>query len=48
VAVLEVGIGQAAEVEALALAQGLAHMATRPDLAGIPRAVVLAARDPAA
>ncbi len=48
VAVLEVGIGQAAEVEALARAMGLPHLATRLDLAGIPRAVVLAARDPMA
>ncbi len=48
VAVLEVGIGQAAPVAALGIAQGLAHIATRPDLAGIPRAVVLAARDPLA
>jgi release factor glutamine methyltransferase len=48
VAVLEVGIGQAAPVAALALAQGLAHIATRPDLAGIPRAVVLAGGDPMA
>lgn len=48
VAVLEVGIGQAAPVAALALAQGLAHIATRPDLAGILRAVVLAGGDPMA
>jgi release factor glutamine methyltransferase len=41
VAVLEVGIGQADEVAALARAGGLAHRATRADLAGIPRAVVL-------
>ena len=48
VAVLEVGIGQAADVAALATALGLSHITTRPDLAGIPRAVVLAARDPLA
>lgn len=48
VAVLEVGIGQAADVAALATTLGLAHIATRPDLASIPRAVVLAARDPLA
>jgi len=43
VAVLEVGIGQARDVAALAQARGLTHPETRPDLAGIPRAVVLGA-----
>lgn len=43
VAVLEVGIGQARDVAALAQARGLTHRETRPDLAGIPRAVVLGA-----
>lgn len=42
VAVLEAGIGQADDIAALARAHGLAHRETRPDLAGIPRAVVLA------
>ena len=41
VAVLEVGVGQANDVASLAQAHGLAHRTTRPDLAGIPRAVVL-------
>lgn len=40
VAVLEVGIGQAEAVASLGLAQGLASLVV-PDLAGVPRAVVL-------
>jgi release factor glutamine methyltransferase len=40
VAVLEIGIDQAASVCDLAAAAGL-HAETRPDLAGIPRAVVI-------
>ena len=41
VAVLELGQGQENVVAALAAQAGLAHLATRADLAGIPRAVVL-------
>jgi release factor glutamine methyltransferase len=41
-AVLEVGIHQATPVAALARTHGLTHRETRPDLAGIPRALVLA------
>lgn len=41
--VLELGIGQAADVARLACAQGLRVVALRSDLAGIPRALVLAA-----
>lgn len=40
--VLEVGVKQSALVIALGNEAGLTHMATRPDLNGIPRAVVLA------
>ena len=40
-AVLELGIGQAAEVAALAVAAGLAVEQTRRDLGGIERAIVL-------
>jgi len=42
-AVLELGIGQAAPVAALAHAAGLVPCAPHPDLAGVPRALVLAA-----
>lgn len=41
VAVVELGLGQAAGVAALAAAAGLAAATSRPDLAGIPRALVL-------
>lgn len=43
VAVLELGIGQHESVPALARAAGLRVLALRPDLGGIPRALVLAA-----
>ncbi|HQS10420.1 MAG TPA: protein-(glutamine-N5) methyltransferase, release factor-specific, partial [Xanthobacteraceae bacterium] len=44
IAVLELGIGQEADVAALARAQGLlAEAPARPDLGGIPRALVLRA-----
>jgi release factor glutamine methyltransferase len=39
VAVLEIGIGQAAPVEAIFSAAGLRLTATKADLAGIPRAL---------
>jgi release factor glutamine methyltransferase len=41
VAILELGMGQAAEVSALAAAHGLASVALQADLGGIPRALVL-------
>jgi release factor glutamine methyltransferase len=41
VAVLELGLGQEAAVVALAAEAGLTHIGTRPDLAGIPRALAL-------
>ncbi len=41
VAVLEVGSGQDAAVQAMAATAGLAHLETRPDLGGVARAVVL-------
>lgn len=41
IAVLEAGMGQAQGIAALGEAHGLIHRGTRPDLAGIPRAVVL-------
>ncbi len=41
IAVLELGAGQEAAVMALANQAGLTHIATRPDLAGIARALVL-------
>ncbi len=44
IAVLELGIGQAAPVAVLAHAAGLVPRAPHPDLAGVPRALVLAAR----
>jgi release factor glutamine methyltransferase len=44
VAVLELGIGQADAVAALGRAAGLVARDLRPDLAGIPRALVLAER----
>ncbi|MDP3315278.1 MAG: HemK/PrmC family methyltransferase, partial [Devosia sp.] len=40
-AVLELGIGQDASVPALAQAAGLRTVALRPDLGGVPRALVL-------
>lgn len=43
VAVLELGAGQQAAVEALANAAGLTHEACRADLGGVPRALVLRA-----
>lgn len=43
-AILEAGIGQAAPLAALAAAHGLDATA-EPDLAGIPRAVIMAARE---
>jgi release factor glutamine methyltransferase len=42
IAVLELGIGQHEAVPALARHAGLAVRALRPDLGGIPRALVLA------
>ncbi len=42
VAILELGVGQADAVTALAAARGLAVRALAPDLGGIPRALVLA------
>jgi release factor glutamine methyltransferase len=44
VAVLEAGLGQAQGIAALGEAHGLVHLGTRPDLAGIARAVVLGNR----
>jgi release factor glutamine methyltransferase len=44
VAVLELGAGQAASVAALAVQAGLEIVAIRPDLAAIPRALVLRPR----
>jgi release factor glutamine methyltransferase len=41
VAVLEIGLGQADAVPALAATAGLAVIEIRPDLGGVPRAVVL-------
>jgi release factor glutamine methyltransferase len=41
-AVLEIGFGQDEDVAALATASGLSVLEIRPDLGGIPRAVVLA------
>jgi release factor glutamine methyltransferase len=43
VAVLELGAGQQAAVEALAKAAGLTPEACRADLGGVPRALVLRA-----
>lgn len=40
-AVFELGVGQADAVAALAAQAGLTHVATRPDLGGIARAIVL-------
>jgi release factor glutamine methyltransferase len=40
-AILELGQGQQPAVEALALAAGLAPAGCRPDLNGVPRALVL-------
>jgi release factor glutamine methyltransferase len=40
-ACLELGIAQAEPATALAKAAGFAHIATRQDLAGIPRALLL-------
>jgi release factor glutamine methyltransferase len=45
VAVLELGQGQQAAVEALARAAGLTPEACRADLGGVPRALVLRLRD---
>jgi release factor glutamine methyltransferase len=42
IAILELGAGQEPAVIALANQAGLTHITTRPDLAGIPRALVLA------
>jgi release factor glutamine methyltransferase len=44
VAILELGMGQAESVSALAAAQGLASVALQADLGGIPRALVLRAQ----
>lgn len=41
VAIFELGVGQQTAVRALAEAAGLDHVSTRPDLAGIARALVL-------
>ncbi len=41
-AILELGAGQDGDVTAIAVASGLAVVARRPDLLGIPRALVLA------
>ncbi len=41
-AVLELGMGQEAAVQALATRAGLVHRGTHPDLGGMPRALVLA------
>ncbi len=40
VAAFEVGIGQADSVAAIGVARGLRHIATAPDLAGVPRVVL--------
>lgn len=42
-AVLELGQGQEQDVEAIAAGQGLRSLGCRPDLGGVPRALVLAA-----
>ena len=41
IAVLELGAGQFAAVEGLAQAAGFTHVASRADLAGLPRALIL-------
>lgn len=48
IAVLEFGQGQTADVLALAASNGLRHLETRTDLAGIERCVVIAHAEPSA